>query len=153
MKLSTRARYAIRAMIQIARDGKSGKPVNLNAVAAKTSISRRYLEQLVMPLKSANLIRGISGKNGGYLLAKSPEEIKIGDIIQAAMGPINVVNCVNDPDSCMNIEFCECRPLYAMINSTIVDAINEFSLAELAAKKGMDGTCRKSKAPKPKGKV
>jgi len=151
MKISTRARYAIRAMIHIARNSKNGAPVTLKAVGAKTAISRRYLEQLVIPLKSANLIRGISGKNGGYVLAKAPDEIRVGDIVQAAIGPINVVNCVNDPDSCMNVELCECRPLYTMINSKIVDAMNDFSLADLAGKNGVEGTCRKSEPPSAHG--
>ena len=138
-------------MIQIARDGEQGKPVNLNAIASRTSISRRYLEQLVIPLKSANLIRGISGKNGGYLLARSSPEIKIGDIVEAAIGPINVVTCVNEPDTCMNVDFCECRPLYEMINDRIVDAMNEFTLADLAERNGKGGTCLQSKTSNPNG--
>ncbi|MBI4832862.1 MAG: Rrf2 family transcriptional regulator [Candidatus Lindowbacteria bacterium] len=103
MKLNTRARYALRAMIQIARSSHDGKPVNLSDIAAKTSLSRRYLEQLVIPLKNASLLKGMSGKEGGYVLARPPEKIKVGDIIQAAIGPINIVQCVNDTDSCMKV--------------------------------------------------
>ncbi len=136
MKLSTRARYAIRAMIQIARNSKEGQPVSLNVIAEQTSVSKRYLEQLVIPLKTAGLIRGISGKNGGYVLARPSDNIRIGEVVQAAIGPINIVNCVNEPDLCLKAELCECRPLYTLINEKIVDAMNEFSLADLADKNG-----------------
>jgi Rrf2 family cysteine metabolism transcriptional repressor len=132
MKLNTRARYVLRAMIQIERNSRDGKPVNLSDIAAKTSLSRRYLEQLVIPLKNASLIRGLSGKEGGYLLAKPPEKIRVGDIVEAAIGPINIVGCVNDQDSCMQVEWCECRPLYVLLNQRIRDAFNSFTLADLA---------------------
>ena len=125
-------------MMTIARDGKEGKLVNLSTVAERTSISRRYLEQIVMPLKSANLLTGMSGKRGGYRLARPAEEITIGEIIQASIGPINIVNCANDPDLCDKADCCECRPLYIMINKKIVEALNEFSLADLADPKWAD---------------
>jgi len=138
MKLSTRARYALRAMLELARLGKDNGPINLNVISQKTSISRRYLEQVLIPLKNANLVKGVSGKNGGYLLAKAPDEIKVGDIIETAIGKINIVDCVNDPDSCPKAELCECRSLYQMINNKIVDAINEFTLADLSDKRQME---------------
>ena len=132
MKLSTRARYALRAMIQIARGRVDGKPVNLSDIASRTWVSRRYLEQLVIPLKNASLIRGLSGKEGGYLLAKPAENIRVGEIIEAAIGPINIVECVNDPDSCMQLEWCECRPLYVLLNQRIKEAFDAVKLADLA---------------------
>jgi Rrf2 family protein len=135
MKLRTRARYALRAMIQIARDGVDGKPVNLSDIAFRTSVSRRYLEQLVIPLKNASLLRGVSGKEGGYLLAKPSDEIRVGDIIEAAIGPINIVDCVNDPESCMQLEWCECRPLYVLLNRRIREAFDAFTLADLAERR------------------
>jgi len=134
MKLTTRARYALRAMIHIAHNRHDGKPVNLSDIAKETSMSRRYLEQLVIPLKHASLLRGMSGKEGGYVLAKPAEDIKVGNIIEAAIGPINIVDCVNDPESCMKVEWCECRPLYVLLNRKITDALNEFTLADLADK-------------------
>jgi len=132
MKLSTRARYALRAMLELARLGKGNGPINLNIISQKTSVSRRYLEQVLIPLKNTGLVKGVSGKNGGYLLAKPAEEIRVGEIIETAIGKINIVDCVNDPDTCMKSELCECRPLYQMINKKIVDAMNEFTLADLS---------------------
>ena len=132
MKLNTRARYALRAMIQVARVDDGAGPISLTEIAKATSVSKRYLEQLVIPLKSASLLRGISGKEGGYLLAKPADHIRVGDIIEASIGPINIVDCVDDPDFCMKTEWCECRPLYLMLNQRIKDAMNSFTLAELA---------------------
>ncbi len=119
-------------MIQIARNDRYDKPVNLNDISSRTSISRRYLEQVVVPLRNANLITGMSGKNGGYHLAKPARDIRVGDIVQAAIGPINVVNCANDPDSCPKAGECECRPLYVMLNKKIVGALNELTLHDLS---------------------
>lgn len=135
MKLTTRGRYALRAMIHIARNSDAGKPISLTEIAETTSVSRRYLEQLVIPLKNASLLRGVSGKEGGYLLAKSADRIRVGDIIEALIGPINIVDCVDDPDYCMKTEWCECRPLYVMLNQRIREAFNSFTLADLAEHK------------------
>lgn len=131
MKLTTRARYALRSMIQIGRLCKEGEPVSLATVSKLTSISRRYLEQLAISLKNAQLIKGVSGKGGGYVLAKPAEDIKIGEIIEAAIGPINIVDCVKQPESCLITDICECRVIYTLINDRITEVLNEFSLADL----------------------
>ena len=134
MKLSSRARYALRSMIQIGRLSNNGAPVSLADISKKTSISRRYLEQLAISLKNSQLLRGISGKGGGYVLARPPEDIKIGDIIEAAIGPINIVDCVKQPETCLKTDVCECRLVYVLINNRITEVLNEFSLADLMDK-------------------
>ena len=132
MKLSSRARYAIRAMMAIAKGTKDHRPINLARVAKQTGISYRYLEQVSISLKNAGLLKAVSGKNGGHLLARSAEKIKVGEIVEAAIGPINVVECVLDADSCMLVDACECRSLYCLINQGIRDAFNSFTLADMA---------------------
>ena len=77
------------------------------------------------------LIQGITGKKGGYLLTQSPEKIRIGQIIEAVIGPINVVDCVLRPEICMDAEFCECRWVYQTINEGIVKVLNELYLDDL----------------------
>ena len=134
MKLSTRARYALQSMIVIARYSENGKPVSLERVAQITDLSRRYLEQLVIGLKEAALVKGISGRSGGYLLARAAGDIKIGQIIEAAIGPINIVDCVLQPDTCLRSDICECRCLYWLINNGITQVLNECSLADLSDK-------------------
>jgi Rrf2 family protein len=132
MKLSTRARYALRAMIAIAKTANGSKPVSLQQVADTTHISRRYLEQLAIALKRARLLRGLSGRGGGYMLARSPQEIKMSQIFEAAIGPVNIVECVAHPDQCLRAVFCECRAVYSLINQKINRVLSEISLADLS---------------------
>lgn len=132
MKLSTRARYGLRMMVEIARHARAGDPVSLADVADRTEISRRYLDQLAVGLKNATLIRGIAGKGGGYALVKPAEEVKIGQVIEAAIGPINIVACVGRPDTCAKADRCECRWIYKLINDRITEVLNEITLADLA---------------------
>jgi Rrf2 family protein len=132
MKLSTRARYALRMMVVFARQHEGGtKVVSLNEVASESNVSRRYLEQLVIGLKNGALIRGKSGKGGGYTLAQPVDQIKIRQIIESAIGPINIVECVLQPELCLKSDFCECRALYGLINKRITSVLDEIVLADL----------------------
>lgn len=99
------------------------------------------IEQIIIPLRNAGIVTGISGKKGGYVLAKCAEEISAGDIVQTAIGPINIVNCANKPETCENADRCECRPLYIMLNKKIVETLNEFSLSDLADPKWTEKIC------------
>lgn len=121
----------MRAMIMIARMGKNREPVKLADMARHTDISHRYLEQVAISLKNAKLLRGIPGKKGGHVLARPADRIRLGEIVEAAIGEINVVECVMNPDSCMKIGGCECRDLYCLLNSRITDTLNEYTLADL----------------------
>jgi Rrf2 family protein len=132
MKLSTRARYALRMMLELARQSPGPTALSLAAIAEKSRISRRYLEQLAIDLKDASLVRGKSGRGGGYVLAIPPSAIKLGQIVEAAIGPINIVDCVLEPKICLKADFCECRSIYRLINQRITEVLNEFSLADLA---------------------
>jgi Rrf2 family transcriptional regulator, cysteine metabolism repressor len=134
MKLSTRARYALRMMVAIARHSDGESVVSLNEVSDKTHISRRYLEQLAIALKSASLIRGMAGRKGGYVLTRPPVDISLGQIVEAAIGPINIVDCVLQSETCLEADFCECRWVYETINDRIVGVFNELSLDDLVDK-------------------
>jgi Rrf2 family protein len=122
-------------MIQIAQQGDNSKPVSLERVAQGTHVSKRYLEQVAIALKNAALLRSVSGRSGGYVLARPAEAITIGQIIQAAIGPINIVDCVRQPETCLLADTCECRLVYMLINKRITDVLNECSLADMADKK------------------
>ncbi len=130
MRLSSRGRYALRMMIDIAEYG-SEKPRQLKDIAARQNISKRYLEHIVISLKNNSLIRSTSGKFGGFMLSRAPEDITVGEIIEAAIGPINIVECVMEPDICISNEFCECRKLYSRVNGRIRETFNETTLAEM----------------------
>jgi Rrf2 family protein len=130
MKLSTRGRYALRIMLDIARNGEKG-PVSLTDVAARTGISRGYLEQLASVLRNARLLKSTSGRYGGYRLARPAEKITIGEIIENSIGPICVVDCIDDPTGCPRSEMCECRVVYGLINNRIVQVLREYTLQDL----------------------
>jgi Rrf2 family protein len=131
MKLSTRGRYALRMMLDIARNGADGKPVSLAAVSARTDISRGYLEQLALALRNARLLKGVSGRYGGYRLTRPANEITLSRVIEAAIGPINVVDCVDSPEECLRSDMCECRTVYQLINRRITEVLDDYTLADL----------------------
>ncbi len=117
------------AMVRQARDGAT---VSLGRIAAVTNMSRRYLEQLAIALKNASLIVGVSGRGGGYRLTRPASQIKIGKIIEAVIGPINIVECVAQPKECRLSTECESRWLFELVNLRIIKTFNEFTLAQLA---------------------
>jgi Rrf2 family protein len=131
MKLSTRARYALRMMLDVARNGADGDPVSLTTVADRTDISRAYLEQVALGLRAARLLRGVSGRRGGYRLAAPPSEITVGQVLEASIGPICLVDCLEDAALCPRSEFCECRLVYGLINKRIADVLQAYTLADL----------------------
>jgi len=118
-------------MLEIARLGGRDAPVSLGAVAACSQLSRGYLEQLALALRNAGLLRGFCGKRGGYRLTRGAGEITVGQIIEAAMGPVNIVDCVGDPHSCRRSGSCEFRPVYVVMNQKISELMQSFTLAQL----------------------
>ncbi len=95
MKLSTRGRYALRAMIDLAQiQCNNSKPISLRDISVRQEISLQYLEQLFNKLKKANLVKSTRGAGGGYLLAREAEKINAGEIISAVEGPIVLVDCI-----------------------------------------------------------
>lgn len=145
MKLSTRARYALRMMLDVARNGVDGEPVSLTTVAERTDISRAYLEQVALGLRAARLLRGVSGRRGGYRLAAPPSEITVGQVLEASIGPICVVDCLEEAALCPRSEYCECRLVYGLINDRIAEVLQAYTLADLLDPSwvralGVDGT-------------
>ena len=126
MKISTRGRYALRMMLDVTRHGGETTPVSLASVSDRTSISHGYLEQVALALRSAGLVRGVAGRHGGYKLAMPAHAISIRRIIEATIGPICVVDCIEEPEACPRAESCECRIVYAMINLRIGEVLEEF---------------------------
>lgn len=131
MRISTRGRYALRMMLDIARHADNGSPVSLSSVSERTGISHGYLEQLAPALRAARLVKSVAGRHGGYRLASPPSKITIGQVIESSIGPVCVVDCVEEPDSCLRAEYCECRIIYALINQRIAQVLEEFTLADL----------------------
>jgi Rrf2 family protein len=140
MKISTRGRYALRMMLDLARNGGLDAPVSLASVSERTGISHGYLEQVVLALRSARLVRGVAGRHGGYRLSSAPDKITIRQIIEATLGPVCVVDCVDEPEACPRADYCECRVVYALINLRIGEVLDEFTLADLIDPSWMNET-------------
>lgn len=131
MKLSTRARYTLRMMIDLARHSSVDTPVSLAAIASRADLSRGYLEQLATGLRRAGLLRGVAGRKGGYKLSRPASEILVGELIDASIGPISLVDCVTDPSICERAPRCETRALYCLVNTSITRALAGLTLADL----------------------
>jgi len=131
MKISTRARYAMRFMIDLAANG-AGGPVILRDVARRQQISKRYLEQVAVTLRNANLVHSVQGRGGGYALPRPAKDIFVSEIMRATMGPINVVGCVVNPQICERSKACPSRTLWQRVNESIRGVLESVTLAELS---------------------
>jgi len=118
-------------MLDVAKNDGMVRPVSLASVAERTDLSRGYLEQLALSLRNARLLHGVSGRYGGYRLARKPEDITVGQILEATIGPVSLVDCIDDPVVCPRTEYCECRKVYSIINDRISEVLEEYSLADL----------------------
>ncbi len=132
MKLSTRARYALRMMIDLADHADSEKPIVLRDIAERQQISKRYLEQLAISLKNAHLLTVTTGRGGGYALRRDPADITVREVVEAAIGPIAVVDCVSDPDGCGRSKECPSRNLWVELNEQILATLDRYSLLDLS---------------------
>jgi len=134
MKLSTRARYGLRMMVELARELKTENLVRLGKIAQITGLSENYLAQLAIPLKGEGLLVGVSGKYGGYRLSKSADKIYVSDVLDAVIGKINLVECAADPSICLNSSFCETRLIWVLLKESISDILKKYTLADLIDK-------------------
>ena len=132
MKLSTKGRYCLRAMIDMARYS-TDEPVSIGSVASRQGISEGYLEQLVSLLKKAGLVKSIRGAGGGYVLAKDAEEISVGDILRALEGSLEPVRCAAfySDEGCNAADGCVTKYVWQRINDSINQTVDEMRLDEL----------------------
>lgn len=139
MKFSTRGRYGVQVMVDLAQNMEHG-PTSLRSIADRQKLSEHYLEQLVPELRKAGLVKSIRGSQGGYILAKQPEDIYVGDIIRILEGPIAPVECVEQDDTncCEKTDFCVTREVWLKVRDSINDVVDSISLADLVkdAEKG-----------------
>lgn len=134
--ISTRGRYAIRVMIDLAENGRDGF-IPLKEIAERQGISKKYLEILVRELVSGGLVAGASGKGGGYRLLRKPEEYPIGEIIELMEGSLSTVACLADGAvPCPRAAACETLPLWEEYNRLTHDFFYGRNLSELLRKQG-----------------
>jgi Rrf2 family cysteine metabolism transcriptional repressor len=133
MKISTRGRYATRAMIDLALHFGKG-PVLLTDISRRQRISKGYLEQLFIPLRSAGLIRGIRGASGGFTLARPPAEIRLSHIIQLTEGSTAPAVCVDEGNLCSQSSECITRDLWAEVKRACDRVLESKTLQDLVEK-------------------
>lgn len=131
MLISTKGRYAMRFMIDLAQR-EEGDLVSLREIAEFEGISLKYLEQLVRPLTQAGLIKGIRGKNGGYCLAKPTEQIKAGNVLRAVEGTTVPVACSALESGCERGFECNAVRFWAGLDRVIEEYVDGHTLADLA---------------------
>jgi Rrf2 family cysteine metabolism transcriptional repressor len=133
MKLSTRTRYAVRAIIELAQND-SRKPLQLKIIAQRQDISVKYLEQLMAVLRSAGFVRSVRGSKGGYVLAKAPNQIKLNEVLHRLEGTVTTVECVENKDSCSRSVDCVARYLWMQVEQAIDKVLEAITLQDLVDK-------------------
>lgn len=132
LKFSTKGRYGIRLMLNLARHYGNGKePTILNNVSKEEEISIRYSEQLIIPLKNNKIVKSIRGAGGGYVLARHPSEIRLVDIIETLEGTICLVDCVEDSDYCNRIPTCAAHEIWKNASFMLRDYFEGMTLQDL----------------------
>lgn len=132
MKLSTKGRYGVKAMFELARHYSQSEPVSIKTIAENQNISENYLEQLFGLLRKAGLVKSIRGAQGGYILAREPEKITAADILNLLEGPIEISECISDDDmSCSRINYCATRLLWLRISDSVNKIINTTTLQDM----------------------
>lgn len=133
MKLSTRGRYGLKAMFDLALRYGDG-PISLTSISERQAISVNYLEQLISPLKKAALVKSVRGAQGGYMLAKSPDEITVGQILTTLEGPLAPTDCVivdGDDEPCDHSRYCVTKVIYEKIYESITNVVNSITLQHM----------------------
>jgi Rrf2 family protein len=138
MRLSTRGLYGTRALLDIALHY-NGAPIPLREVARRQEISIQYLEQLVSLLVKAGMLASVRGAAGGVRLAKSPEEIKLSQVIGILEGSIAPAKCVDDPKACSRSDFCVTRDVWAQMKEATAQVLESTTLQDLVERQKEKG--------------
>ncbi len=132
MKLSTKGKYGVRAVVEIARHYGQG-PITIKEIAERQGISFSYLEQILHRLGKAGLIESVRGPSGGYLLARKPAELTVGDIVRVLEGPIALSHCLEPGESteCHQTDDCVARMVWAKVGAKLEEALDSISFEDL----------------------
>ncbi|MCF8018862.1 transcriptional regulator of cysteine biosynthesis [Petrocella atlantisensis] len=132
MKLSTKGRYGLRAMIDLAIHSKENQ-VSIKSISERQEISENYLERIIALLKKAGYVKSTRGAQGGYMLTKKPDQISVGNILRALEGDLNPVDCslINDDKVCSESSLCVTKFVWKRISDSINDVVDNISLQDL----------------------
>lgn len=137
MLVSTRGRYALRVMIDLAEH--SGGYITLRDIAARQEISEKYLESIISILVKASFVEGMRGKGGGYRLTREPERYTVGSVLKLTEGTLAPVACLDDKSKdCKHSVGCKTLPMWEKLNTLIDEYLEGITIADLADRSGKD---------------
>ena len=148
MKLSTRTRYGLRALVDLAARHAQG-PVMLRIISESQGLSKKYLDNIFTALRLAGLVRTVRGARGGYLLARDPADISVAEVVEALEGDLNPVDCVEYPQTCDRALECVTRELWTELRDAMVQVLESKTLEDLVIRRAElaeKGTKQKSKS-------
>lgn len=138
MKLSTRSRYGVRLVLDMALHRDEG-PIRLGLIAKRQGVPLKYLEQIIIPLKKSGYIASVRGPKGGHLLTKPPEKVTVGEIVILLEGGIDLTRCVDRPEGCVRSVDCVTRCLWRDLTESIMERLDSITFADLVrASTGVD---------------
>ncbi len=132
MKISTKGRYALRMMLDLALHN-TGEYISLKDISQRQGITVKYLEQIVTVLAKAGFVHSQRGNNGGYRLARKPEDYTAGDILRVMEGNLQPIACLEaDPNECARSAYCSVLPFWQGLGKVVNDYVDSVTLEELA---------------------
>ena len=134
MKISTKGRYALRMLIDLAEHRGSGY-VALKDIAARQNISKKYLEQIIPMMSHTNILRANRGSQGGYALARTPDQYTVGEILRLTEGSLTPVGCAEDPTECDRSADCATLPVWQGLSKVINEYLDGITLQDLIDQK------------------
>ncbi len=132
MKLTTRTRYAVRALAYLGAQKR--KAITLNEIAKKERIKPKYLEQIFLKLTNAGILKTTKGPGGGYSLAKNPKRITLKEIMDAVSESYFLISCLKNQKACLRSSSCPVRPYWLELNKTIIKFFEHHNLASIGKK-------------------
>ena len=110
-------------------------PIELREIAKREDISLKYLEQVIVPLRTAGLVKSARGSKGGYALAKHPSEIYLKDLVETLDGPLNLIECLKDPKVCHKVPYCITRDIWQEVSEAIDGIFHSVTLEDMVHRK------------------
>ena len=130
MRISARARYGLRLMVEVALNYGKG-PILLKEISKNIDVSEKYLSQIIIPLKGKGLINTYSGAHSGYVLSRTPSEIRLKEIVEILEGDLSLIDCIDNPSSCDKVNTCVTRDIWTRMGEKISEVLNSYTLGDL----------------------
>jgi len=130
LRLSTKGQYGVRAMYEIAKGSGLG-PVTIKRISEEQHVSAAYLEQILNKLRRAGIIKSVKGPGGGYVLAKDPKLISIGEILKELEGPVAITSCLDPKEGCVRVDSCVTHLLWKSLGDNIKRFLDGMKLQDL----------------------